>query len=144
MPATSWTLSQIYLEAHPPLFKLESTFMTKLELFFLCAVCRGNLKAEVKRMTEPSKCICSSWAEWDFCRRIANRRSSVLLWRNCPGTSKDGWWILEMIRAYWFPSLLICQNLLVSDSALGGIPLRAGGDLAFWNDSVCTLWKGVV
>lgn len=49
-----------------------------------------------------------------------------------------------MIRAYWFPSLLICQNLLVSDSALGGIPLRAGGNLAFWYDSVCTLWKGVV
>lgn len=52
--------------------------------------------------------------------------------------------ILEMIRPYWFQNLLVCQNLLVSDSALGVIPLTAGGNFAFWNDSGCTLWKGVL
>lgn len=52
--------------------------------------------------------------------------------------------ILEMIRPYWFQSFLVCQNLLVSDSALDVIPLRTGGNFAFWNDSGCTLWMGVV
>lgn len=46
---------------------------------------------------------------------------------------------LEMIRVYWVSELTGFRL-----SFLGVIPLRTGGNSAFWNDSGCTLWKGVV